>query len=182
MTLLWEIRLRLIAPIQEGKLLHITENAHSGTLPARLFCHLAYQQFLSSSWSCLFLTSPGFFFFLSCLKPSEQAVHWVVQVVTPQSSKLCTQLKPNHKSCRHRHQKLRFPADTSHCKPVAVDVAIGISLGSICLLSPKGCTSGCCKHQQAPWWAPRCWLLSAKIAFIWWPFLCKSTHGFTQIH
>lgn len=46
--LLWEIRLRLTAPIRKGKL-HIAENARSGILPARLFCHFAYQQFLSSS-------------------------------------------------------------------------------------------------------------------------------------
>lgn len=120
MTLLWEIRLRLIAPIQEGKLLHITENTHSGTLPARLFCHLAYQQFLSSSWSCLFLTSPGFFFFilseafragsaLSCTgrySPEQQALH----TIEAKPQKLQTSSSKAQIPRRH------FPLQTCGCR------------------------------------------------------------------
>lgn len=73
----------------------ITANSHSGTLPARLLSHLLYQQFFSLSWShsFLFLTSP----LLPCLKPSEQAVYWVVQVFTFQSRKhICWRVVKPH--------------------------------------------------------------------------------------
>lgn len=118
--LLWEIRLRLTAPIRKGKLLHIAENARSGILPARLFCHFAYQQFLSSSWSCLFLTSPGFFsFYLVGSLPSRQCIELYRSLLPEAASSAYSWTKPRKLqtlSSKAQIPRSHFPLQTYGCQ------------------------------------------------------------------